>query len=93
MASITLFYRDDFHELLRRFLEIICPPDFCKKIDEICSCRIAKLGSLIVPWKDMMIIVRSFTGRNKVNPLILRRIYVPAKILKNEIKLFLGDTK
>jgi len=62
IAPVTPFHRNSLHELLRWFFQIICPSNFCEKVNDVCSYVVWTIyvTSLVVPWKDMMIIVESF---------------------------------
>lgn len=77
MAAIARSLYSFPHHVLGYALQIVGPADLREEVDEgrrEVERVIAELGRLVIPGKDVMVIVPAFTKSEHSNPFVLRRI-------------------
>lgn len=79
MAAVTRSLHSFSYHVLGHTLQIVGPADLREKVDEgrrEVESVIAELSRLVIPGKDVMIIVPTFAKGEYGNPFVLRRIDV-----------------
>lgn len=75
MGPVASVFHYLLHQIVRRPLEVVGPAYFRESVQEHCR-RVqmvtSEFGCLVVPWKNVMIVVPSFSQRHPSHQMVLR---------------------